>query len=324
MSNELAIKQETTRLIISLNNVKTPSELSMILSDTERKLTVKDTLNFPLIAKLETPRKEVIKIIRTIIMNTAKQFQWSKEMGIQEATTLAIDLHEVLRNETIEDIILMFNLVRKGLLVDRIKGKALNIKGRIDNESLFTQIVPAYFELKAAEREKIYLEKKFLKETDKAEITDEQKETSKLAKELAKKMRLQLALKISPPMKRRYLQEKANKGKATSEEVKELEELEELIVLNKLKTEFFSPINQLVKDWINEFNKKRMDNKLPLKSMSADAYIQYKRERIELEGKKVSDNQLAKWSHEFAELYHSNSLLDGIKTFVQFIEFKTF
>lgn len=288
MSKELAIKQETTHLILSINQNNNPAELPMVISERESSLQIKDVFKCPLIIQLEVPKKEVIKTIRTLLMNTAKQYQWSKDMGVQEATTLAIDLHEVLKTETLEDIILMFNMARKGKLTDAKTNKPLVFKGRIDNESLFTQIVPAYLELKAQEREKNYQNKKHEK-LDKVEpLTPEQKDNLKKLKE-----------SVTKNISNKRLQK---------------------------KQEPTYPVNELCQEHFREYDRlKRYEpHKIPKRVTNSYDYLSLQFSKMKYESKPLTNAIIQKWAKEFWELREQDKLPDGIDTYTKFFEWKTF
>ncbi len=82
---------------------------------------------------------------------------------MEEATMLASDLIETFNYDTLEDIILMFKYLRLGKLKNP-KGDPLKINSRIDSDTLFNSIVPAYLDLKSLEREKQYQNHKYQNE----------------------------------------------------------------------------------------------------------------------------------------------------------------
>lgn len=287
MSNELAIKQETTHLIVSINK-ESPANLPFVISDKENELTVATTLNCPLIVNLPTQKKEILKSIRTLILYTAKQFKWSKDMEVQEASVIALDLYDRFKTETIEDITLMFAKARKGELKDRITQNPIKLNGRIDNETIFNIIVPAYLDLKSQERENAYIKKKNQKEAGNVELTEGQKkQLTNLKKVMLKKIRTP----ESKPVKKQL-----------------------------------SPVNELCQEHFREYDRlKRYEpDKIPKRITSSYDYLKFQFSKMKHQNKPLTNGTVQKWAKEFWELRDQDKLPDGIDTYSKYFEFKSF
>lgn len=134
--------------------------------EVETTVTLSDTLNRPLIRAQGIPPKEVVRIIREMVLMTAKAFKYSEKMDVATGTLIASDLYDAFKYEAFEDIILMLKMARRGEL-----GSG---KGRFDHDILFNLFIPAYLRLKAEEREKIIHNERKLKQT--AEPSEADKE----------------------------------------------------------------------------------------------------------------------------------------------------
>lgn len=124
-------------------------------------------------------RKRVIEIIRSALLNAAKVFKYSENLQIYPATILATDLLEKMKYDSLEDVLIMFRMARRGELG--------NSKGRLDADVIFGTFLPKYNELKALQwEEKARLEKI---ENQKTSIRDDEKRTnnSALVEQLHKK-----------------------------------------------------------------------------------------------------------------------------------------
>lgn len=117
----------------------------VLLEDT---LTITKCMDLPSVYEVakSLPAKVILKSIREIVLNTAKTFKFSENMDLSQATILASDLLRYFKNESIEDIVLMFKMIRRGEL-----GSG---KGRLDHDIIFNVFVPAYFDKKAEIRER--------------------------------------------------------------------------------------------------------------------------------------------------------------------------
>ena len=95
----------------------------------------------------QTSDKALLKVVREIVMNTARTFKFSENIDLGQATILASDLLDFFRTDTLEDIIQMLKMARQGEL-----GSG---KGRLDHDVVFNIFIPAYLEKKAEAREKL-------------------------------------------------------------------------------------------------------------------------------------------------------------------------
>lgn len=120
----------------------------------ETTLSVTKCLDLPTIHEVtkQLPAKNIIKAVREIILISAKTFKFSENMDLSQATILASDLISYFKHESLEDIVLMFKMIRQGEL-----GSG---KGRLDHDVVFTVFVPAYLEKKAEIREKQMMNEK--------------------------------------------------------------------------------------------------------------------------------------------------------------------
>jgi len=76
----------------------------------------------------------------------AENFNVGKKFSTDQALMMGIDLLEVFKHETLEDVVLMFKYARQGKIGD---GKDF----KLDSQTVFHKWVPAYLELKAQELE---------------------------------------------------------------------------------------------------------------------------------------------------------------------------
>ena len=113
----------------------------------ESDLTVGKALNGTMINKLtKTNIKETIKTLVLMISRMNDHFNASQKLNQEQIITLALDLTDVFKYETLEDVLLMFKYARQG----KIGGKVY----KLDSSTIFNEWVPDYLELKAIEREK--------------------------------------------------------------------------------------------------------------------------------------------------------------------------
>lgn len=132
----------------------------------ETTLSVKKCLELPTIYEVTKllPAKNIIKAVREIILISAKTFKFSENMDLSQATILASDLISYFKHESLEDIVLMFKMIRQGEL-----GSG---KGRLDHDVVFTVFVPAYLEKKAEIREKQMMNEKKKFNESSSEMSD--------------------------------------------------------------------------------------------------------------------------------------------------------
>ena len=151
---QLSTTTHWTQCLINSN------DLTLEIVSLETELSIPKCLNLPSIAQIkkELPAKTLIRSVREIVMNTARTFKFSENMDLGQATILATDLMDYFRDESLEDIVLMFKMIRQG---DLGSGK-----GRLDHDVIFTLFVPNYLLKKAEIREKQIQNEKMKKERE--------------------------------------------------------------------------------------------------------------------------------------------------------------
>lgn len=121
----------------------------MLILEKESSIVLSETLDCPKIQTLlnqSTEKKDLLNVIRSAILNTARSFKYSENMTPMQAFVLADDLLDKMKFETLEDILLMLKMGRRGELGSN--------KGRFDSEILFNLFLPTYLDIKAAQYEK--------------------------------------------------------------------------------------------------------------------------------------------------------------------------
>lgn len=101
-----------------------------------------------LLIKEELDKKSLLLIVRTAILNCASQFKYSENMTPMQAYVLAEDLLDKMKYDSLEDILLLLKMGRRGELGSN--------KGRLDADVLFNLFLPAYNEAKAAQWEELH------------------------------------------------------------------------------------------------------------------------------------------------------------------------
>lgn len=179
MSNEIIKKNNSNEIVTSthwLNDFNSiPKEninqRSMLILEKESSLVLSETLECKKIQSILNVEKSISKndliaVVRTSILNTARSFKYSENMTPMQAYVLADDLIDKMKYETLEDILLMLKMGRRGELGSN--------KGRFDSEIVFNLFVPAYLDIKAAQYEK---KNEFIvDDTDDVPLPDEEKE----------------------------------------------------------------------------------------------------------------------------------------------------
>jgi hypothetical protein len=134
-----------------MNTLKSKNtlELAMFESDLSISQAVDGTM---LIQMAKNDEKETIKTLVFLISRMNDDYNSKQKMNQQQMFTMAIDLLDVFKYETIEDVMLMFKYARQG----KIGGKLF----KLDSNVVFNEWVPAYLEQKAVERENRHLKAK--------------------------------------------------------------------------------------------------------------------------------------------------------------------
>lgn len=123
---------------------------SMVILEKESSIVLAETiecrkLNSLLLADDGLSKKQVLQILQIAILNTARSFKYSENMTPMQAYVLADDLLDKMKYESLEDVLLMLKMGRRGELGSN--------KGRFDSDVLFTLFLPAYNEIKAEQWE---------------------------------------------------------------------------------------------------------------------------------------------------------------------------
>lgn len=153
------------------------------LAKLEQSLTITESINtYPVIQSQGTKVeivKEIIRIIEFFLTATGR------EMETYQIQILAGDLYEKMRGDTLEDIVMMFQMARRGEF-----GKVY----KVDNFEVM-EWREKYIEIKAAEREKMHRQRK---KTEEKEVK-EGKYFHELPQELQEKFKSIGKPKFLPP-----------------------------------------------------------------------------------------------------------------------------
>lgn len=150
----LSLKEMPVMPLINSLAKNDPQELLMV----ESELTVQKSMNSTQIRKLEPVmgKSNIIKSILYLLTRCSENFNVGKNLTQEQALMLSLDLFEIFKYETLEDVVLMLKYARQGKIGD---GKAYNL----DGQTVMHKWVPQYLELKAIEREKQHNENKGVK-----------------------------------------------------------------------------------------------------------------------------------------------------------------
>lgn len=128
-------------------------EVNLIMYESD--LTLQNSMNGVLIKNLEKhiKKKNIIASLSFLLIRCAQNFNVGKNLTDGQIMILAVDLFEIFKYETLEDVVLMLKYARQGKIGD---GKVFNL----DGQTILHKWVPAYLELKAIERERNHTENK--------------------------------------------------------------------------------------------------------------------------------------------------------------------
>lgn len=127
-----------------MNSLKSKNNLELAMFESE--LSISQAVDGTMLVHMaNTNKKEVIKTLVFLISRMNDDYNCKQRMNQQQMFTMAIDLLDVFKYETIEDVMLMFKYARQG----KIGGKIF----KIDSNVVFNDWVPCYLEQKAIERE---------------------------------------------------------------------------------------------------------------------------------------------------------------------------
>jgi hypothetical protein len=155
MENGIVIKEEQ---FLQLSK-PTTQELMSILSEYdeiklavyEKQMTVEKAMEGTSLRQLgkAIDEKNLVKTLVYFINRFSANFNVGKKFTPGQAVTMAMDMTEVLKYETIEDIVLMLKMARTGQIGD---GKDF----KLDSQTVFHKWIPEYLELKAIKRENLH------------------------------------------------------------------------------------------------------------------------------------------------------------------------
>lgn len=124
------------------------------LAKLEQSLTIKESINhYPILqnqGKKVDIVKQIIRVIEFFLTATGR------EMEAYQIQILAGDLYEKMQGDTLEDIVMMFQMARRGEF-----GKVY----KVDNFEVM-EWREKYMDIKAAEREKMHRERKKVEEKE--------------------------------------------------------------------------------------------------------------------------------------------------------------
>lgn len=139
--NYEGLKEQTSALIVSLKNSNT-----QMLAIQESELTLDKAITGTLLNTLvKQDKKELFVLISMLIERLQDSFSFSNKMSSSQIDMLTIDLMEILKYETFEDIVLLFKMARQGALGGKIF--------RLDSHVITQEWLPIYLEKKSEQRE---------------------------------------------------------------------------------------------------------------------------------------------------------------------------
>lgn len=130
-------------------------QLGLIESD----LTLLDAVSGTMLNKflfnglepIKNGKANLVTSLTFIIQRGVESFNVGSNITEDQAFTMALDLIEIYKHDTLEDIVMMFKMARQG----KFGGKIF----RIDSHVILSEWFPAYLELKAEELEKVNRQK---------------------------------------------------------------------------------------------------------------------------------------------------------------------
>ena len=117
-------------------------ESSLVLAETLECQKIQTLLN----VDNSLSKNDLLAVIRTAIFNTARSFKYSENMTPMQAYVLADDLLDKMKYESLEDVLLLLKMGRRGELGTN--------KGRFDSDILFNLFLPVYLDKKSQQYEK--------------------------------------------------------------------------------------------------------------------------------------------------------------------------
>lgn len=84
-----------------------------------------------------------------------------------------------------------------------------------------------------------------------------------------------------------------------------------------------SPINEMIQEWLKEYDELKLKGKLPKKIVSAQEYLRFKQSQLKSNKSfKVTDSVVQKWANEFWELRDKDKLHENINTYTEYFEYR--
>jgi hypothetical protein len=180
----------------------------------------------PLATLEKASRKETASKLIFLINRLNDLINVGQKLNDLQTATLASDLLDFCQNETLEDIVMLLKMARKGELGAKIY--------RLDAMVIFQEWLPVYLDLKYKERERALERNKSARAAEELEATKEKWNVKSL--EAIQKIRVGLIThKAKPiPPKEDYLQNSTNFQAVFKRELKEISTKE----LKKLKKQY--------------------------------------------------------------------------------------
>ena len=140
----------------------------------EKQMTLEKAIGGTTLKKLEkTINEENLTILIVFLINRlSSNFNVGRKFTGDQAVMMAIDLIENFGYETLEDILLMFRMVRTGRIGD---GKDF----KLDSQTVFHKWIPQYLELKIDLRQKLHNREKEMSFENSLTIEDVKKAYAK-------------------------------------------------------------------------------------------------------------------------------------------------
>jgi hypothetical protein len=117
----------------------------------EKQMTLDEALNGTTLSRLsKTIDDENLAIILVFLINRlSSNFNVGRKFTDDQAIVMALDLIEVFKYETIEDVLLMFRMARTGRIGD---GRDF----KLDSQTVFHKWIPQYLEMKVDLRDQLH------------------------------------------------------------------------------------------------------------------------------------------------------------------------
>ena len=150
----------------------------------EMSLKIEDTLDQPTTKKVFSGENSQIGygVINILVKRFIDSFGFSTKLSDTQIEVLTVDTIEKFKYESLDDVILFFEMGRQGLLGTTKRG--------VDSNLIFGEWFPMYLEKKALKREERYLrEKSILNENTRGLTSEEVKKAYEREKEKANPFR---------------------------------------------------------------------------------------------------------------------------------------